>query len=181
MVSFTPRPLYLQSVSKRLKLFSPVYFSTLKIEATRSSETSILTRSTQCHISKDIVLHSHLRENLKSHNHLVIWASLLFVSVSLHAKDRETALYTFCDKRNKWIHCSSARNPNKTLSATSHCSRQVNRKLAGSISSEQSGPHNGTLLLYLHKPGRTKADLQQQLRVSIMSGNDKVIAERLSL
>jgi hypothetical protein len=42
-------------------------FSTLKMEAIRSSETSVHTRPTQCHIPEDRILHSHRYENLKSY------------------------------------------------------------------------------------------------------------------
>jgi hypothetical protein len=44
---------------------SPILF-TLTIEALRSSETSVLTISTQRNIPEDGMLHSHRRENLKS-------------------------------------------------------------------------------------------------------------------
>jgi hypothetical protein len=44
-------------------------FSTLKMEAIRSSETSVNARSTQRHIPEDDILHSHRCENLKSKNH----------------------------------------------------------------------------------------------------------------
>jgi hypothetical protein len=37
-------------------------FSTLKMEAIHSSETSVHTRSTQCHIPEDSILHSHRHE-----------------------------------------------------------------------------------------------------------------------
>jgi hypothetical protein len=40
---------------------------TLVMVALRSSETSVLTTATQCHIPEDGILHSHLRENLKSY------------------------------------------------------------------------------------------------------------------
>jgi hypothetical protein len=40
---------------------------TLVIEAIRSSETFVLTRATRRNIQEDGVLHSHLRENLKSY------------------------------------------------------------------------------------------------------------------
>jgi hypothetical protein len=46
-------------------LFSP----TLKMEAIRSSETSVNTISTRHHIPEDCFLHSHRRENLKSYIH----------------------------------------------------------------------------------------------------------------
>jgi hypothetical protein len=42
-------------------------FSTLKMEAIRSSETYVHTRSTRRHIPEDGILHSHRCENLKSY------------------------------------------------------------------------------------------------------------------
>jgi hypothetical protein len=42
-------------------------FSTLKMEAIRSSETAFHTRSTRRHIPEDGILHSYRRENLKSY------------------------------------------------------------------------------------------------------------------
>jgi hypothetical protein len=41
-------------------------FSTLKMEAIRSSETSVHTKSTRRHIPEGGILHSHRRVNLKS-------------------------------------------------------------------------------------------------------------------
>jgi hypothetical protein len=41
---------------------------TLKIEVTRSSETSVLTRLTRRHILEDGILHSYPCENIKSYN-----------------------------------------------------------------------------------------------------------------
>jgi hypothetical protein len=47
---------------------SLVDFSTLKMEAIRSSETSVQsTTSTRLHTPEDSILHSHRRENLKSY------------------------------------------------------------------------------------------------------------------
>jgi hypothetical protein len=46
---------------------------TLKKEALRSSETSVLTRTTQRNIPEDTILHSHRRENLKSYIALTGW------------------------------------------------------------------------------------------------------------
>jgi hypothetical protein len=49
---------YSQSVSNRLTLsFSRILSSTLKMEATRSSETSIYNKPTRCHIPEDGSLH----------------------------------------------------------------------------------------------------------------------------
>jgi hypothetical protein len=42
-------------------------FSTLKMEAISSSETSVYTISTRRHIPEDGILHSHCRKNLKSY------------------------------------------------------------------------------------------------------------------
>jgi hypothetical protein len=44
--------------------------SILKMEAIRSSETSVNTTSSWCHIPEDCFLHSHRRENLKSYKNL---------------------------------------------------------------------------------------------------------------
>jgi hypothetical protein len=52
----------------------PQILVTLKMEVIRSSETSVLTRATQCHIPEDDILHSHCRENLKSYIALTGWA-----------------------------------------------------------------------------------------------------------
>jgi hypothetical protein len=46
---------------------------TLMIEALRSSEISIITRATLCNIAEDGILHSHLRENIKSYIALTSW------------------------------------------------------------------------------------------------------------
>jgi hypothetical protein len=41
---------------------------TLMMEGIRSSETSILTRATRCHVPEDGIRRSHRREDLKSYN-----------------------------------------------------------------------------------------------------------------
>jgi hypothetical protein len=46
---------------------SSLLLPTLMMEATRSSETPVLTRAAWCNIPEDGIVHSHRRENLKSY------------------------------------------------------------------------------------------------------------------
>jgi hypothetical protein len=46
---------------------------TLKMEALRSCESSVLTRATRRNIPEDDILHSHRRENLRSYIALTGW------------------------------------------------------------------------------------------------------------
>jgi hypothetical protein len=55
------------------------HFSTLKIEAIRSSETSVNTRPTQRHIPEGDILHSHRCESLKSCMYLVHVINYIYV------------------------------------------------------------------------------------------------------
>jgi hypothetical protein len=54
---------------------SLLMFVTLMMEVLRSSKTSVFTRATLCNISKDNILHSDRRENLKSYIALTAWAA----------------------------------------------------------------------------------------------------------
>jgi hypothetical protein len=47
--------------------------STLQVEMTCFSKTSVLTKPTSCHIPGDGILHSHCHESLKSYNVHVSW------------------------------------------------------------------------------------------------------------
>jgi hypothetical protein len=57
-------------------------FSTLKMEAIRSSEMSVHTISTRLHIPENGILHTHRRENLKSYLKINVkqgfWIVILF-------------------------------------------------------------------------------------------------------
>jgi YD repeat-containing protein len=66
---------------------SLVDFYTLKVEAILSSETLANKISTRCHFPEDGILHSHRRENLKSHkmqSHLILKQMLHTVTAVLH-------------------------------------------------------------------------------------------------
>jgi hypothetical protein len=54
-----------------------------KMETTRTSETSVHTRSTRRHIPEDGILHSHRRENLKFYILIRLFSSSSFI-ISLH-------------------------------------------------------------------------------------------------
>jgi hypothetical protein len=60
-------------VTANVVLSSPILV-TLMMEAIHSSETSLLTRATRHNTPEDGILHSHLRENLKSYIALTGWA-----------------------------------------------------------------------------------------------------------
>jgi hypothetical protein len=57
---------------------SLIHLNFLKIEAIRSSETSVHTRTTQRQIPEDGILHSHRRENLKSYIIRIVHTRFLF-------------------------------------------------------------------------------------------------------
>jgi hypothetical protein len=81
--------------------------STLKMEAIRSSETSVHTRSTKCHISEDCILHSHRCENLKSYISAVFRKFQPFWEVLLPRRDPSPKLsvkwFSFCGNNAVFI------------------------------------------------------------------------------
>jgi hypothetical protein len=65
----------------------------MKME-THSSETSVLTGSTQYHIPEDSILHSHYCENLKSYNMTVVLLPPYFSVSSIEDKTERRQFYT---------------------------------------------------------------------------------------
>jgi hypothetical protein len=64
-------------------------FSTLKLEAIRSSETSVQTRSTRRHIPEDGIHHSHRCENLKSYTTLPLPLFEGLITIDPSVKEEE--------------------------------------------------------------------------------------------
>jgi hypothetical protein len=73
-------------------------FSTLKMKAIRSSETSVNTLSTLRHIPEDGILHSHGRENLKSYK----------ILTNARSKPNREVSALFIRSRLRDINCSGS-------------------------------------------------------------------------
>jgi hypothetical protein len=80
----------IEKIEKCIENFgsSPADFSTLKMEALRSAETSVHTRSTRRHIPEDGILLSHRCENLKSYIIYVIFTLVQYVLSTLNSKKK---------------------------------------------------------------------------------------------
>jgi hypothetical protein len=67
--------------SLQLRSVTCSHSCTLKMEAIRSSETSVLIRATRCHLPDDDNHHSHRRGNLKSYNYNSCYTIVIFSHV----------------------------------------------------------------------------------------------------
>jgi hypothetical protein len=97
---------------------SLVDFSTLKMEAIHSSETSVHTKSTRRHIPEDGILHSHHRGNLKSYKFSFVTVPK-YLNCATFSKDLLAIFmlwfcpaFWWCDSNIYvvWVECISAIN-----------------------------------------------------------------------
>jgi hypothetical protein len=92
-----------KSVCQLLTLSLVCGFFTLKMEATRSSETSVLKRPTQRHIPEDGILDSHRCEYLKSYRQLSCYYAQLVTAPRRRAGNWGiTSCIANCGIRWKW-------------------------------------------------------------------------------
>jgi hypothetical protein len=93
------------------------FFSTLKMEAIRSSETSVDPRSTQRHIPEDNILHSHRCESLKSYEIWFNWTIRYYVleykTLHSHCSENHKCNSECPLDTEKWRILSQIQNMNK--------------------------------------------------------------------
>jgi hypothetical protein len=69
-----------------LLVLAEIIYSTLKMEAICSSETSVATQqTTRRHIPEDDTLHNHRRENLKSYISVLCYGRIFYIMMHTEA------------------------------------------------------------------------------------------------
>jgi hypothetical protein len=93
--------------SLQLRSVTCSHSCTLKMEAIRSSETSVLIRATRCHLPEDDNHHSHRRGNLKSY--ISAWSLSVLATFIVLSQKINANIYT---QLNTYNINEKAENPN---------------------------------------------------------------------
>jgi hypothetical protein len=96
-----------QCAVTRLPVIS-CYSPALKMEAMRSSETSVQTRPTRRYIPADNILHSHRRENFKSYDITLVYKYQILTNSTDHIRKRSKAFSCMTAVFQKPIHMTSS-------------------------------------------------------------------------